>query len=606
MASFPSSLLRSLGAPTPRSRYRRSARGGYFAKAAIVCLVVAGAAGIYFYTAGKKGPIVEDEMFHQVAVGNFVHDVVEKGEVESARNVDVMSVVRGYRDLNSFEILWVIEEGKMVEPGDVLVRLDSSALEEEAKLQRLDLSGSVAGLSKAQNELEAAQIAMTEYVDGLFVQEKKELEAEIKFAEETLRRAEEYYAYSSRLAAKGFVTSLQLEGDKFAVDKAKIELDNAKLKLSVLIEQTKHKKIKELESNIGVAKADLESAKERNSIEQKRLDFFLEQIKNCTITAPASGQVVYANERGNREASEFIVEPGTSVRERQTIIRLPDYSAMQVHVLINESRVAMVDPGMKATITLDAFDGLKLSGTVTKVNEYPEPISRFGAQIKRYAAVVTIDGTPRQIKPGLTANCAIHVDSQDDVIMVPVQSVFPHGDEYFCMVRKTAEDVEPRKVDLGASNNRFVVVKNGLSEGEYVSMSPRRLIDTVEMPELSPEQLDPKPKGSGNRKGPPGRGPGKPAQETREESPGETDSSGEQTQLVDRVLKNFDTNNDGILSADELAASGGEKYTSADQDGDGQIERHELIAATNAEEALEEDPVRIAEDQPPQPVGGAQ
>ncbi|QDU77590.1 macrolide transporter subunit MacA [Bremerella volcania] len=603
MASFPSSLLRSLKIPALRPRHCRPARRGYFAKAAVVCLVIAGAAGIYFYTAGKKGPVVEDEMFHQVAVGDFVHDVVEKGEVESARNVDVMSVVRGYRDLNNFEILWVIEEGKMVEPGDVLVRLDSSALEEEAKLQRLDLSGSVAGLSKAQNELEAAQIAMTEYVDGLFVQEKKELEAEIKFAEETLRRAEEYYAYSSRLAAKGFVTSLQLEGDKFAVDKAKIELENAKLKLSVLIEQTKHKKIKELESAIGVAKADLESAKERNSIEQKRLDFFLEQIKNCTITAPASGQVVYANERGNREASEFIVEPGTSVRERQTIIRLPDYSAMQVHVLINESRVAMVDAGMKATITLDAFDGLKLAGTVTKVNEYPEPISRFGAQIKRYAAVVTIDGTPRQIKPGLTANVAIHVDSKDDVLMVPVQSVMPYGDEYYCMIRKSAEDIEPRKVDLGPSNNRFVVVNSGLEAGEYVSMSPRRLLDSVEMPELPPEQINPKRKEGGERKGPPGRSPGKPSPE---KSPGEANQSGGETQLVDRVLKNFDANNDGVLSADELAANGGEKYTSADQDGDGQVQRHELIAATNSEEALEEDPVRIAEDQSPQAVGGAQ
>lgn len=603
MASFSSSLLRSLRSPALRLRHRRSAKRGYFAKAAVVCLVIAGTAGVYFYTAGKKGPIAEDEMFHQVAVGNFVNDVVEKGEVESARNVDVMSVVRGYQGLNNFEILWVIEEGKMVEPGDVLVRLDSSALEEEAKLQRLDLSGSVAGLSKAMNELDAAQIAMTEYVDGLFVQEMKELEAQIKFAEETLRRAEEYYAYSSRLAAKGFVTSLQLEGDKFAVDKAKIELDNAKLKLNVLVEQTKQKKIKELESAIGVAKADLESAKERNSIEQKRLDFFLEQIKNCTITAPASGQVVYANERGNREASEFIVEPGTAVRERQTIIRLPDYSAMQVHVLINESRVAMVDPGMKATITLDAFDGLKLDGTVTKVNEYPEPISRFGAQIKRYAAVVTIDGTPRQIKPGLTANVAIHVDSKEGVLMVPVQSVMPYGDDYYCMIRKTADEVEPRKVDLGPSNNRFVVLNGGIEAGEFVSMSPRRYLDSVEMPELPPEQDKPKQRGSGDRKGPPGKGPGKPSQE---ESPGEANQTGEDTQLVDRVLKNFDKNNDGVLSADELAASGGEKYTSADQDGDGQIQRHELIAAANADKALEEDPVRIAEDQSPQAVGGAQ
>ncbi len=586
-----SSLYLSRGFATSRTR---RARRGYFAKAAVVCLVIAVAAGYYFYSNGKKAPVIEDEMFHQASLGNFVHDVVEKGEVESARNVDVMSVVRGYRDLNSFEILWVIEEGKMVEPGDVLVRLDSAALEEEAKLQRLDLSGSVAGLSKAQNELEAAQIAMKEYVDGLFVQEKQELEAEITFAEETLRRAEEYYAYSSRLAAKGFVTSLQLEGDKFAVRKAELERDNAKLKLQVLIEQTKEKKIKELESAIGVAKADLESAKERNSIEQKRLDFFLEQIKNCTITAPASGQVVYANERGNREASEFIVEPGSSVRERQTIIRLPDYSAMQVHVLINESRVALVDAGMKATITLDAFDGVSLAGTVTKVNEYPEPISRFGAQVKRYAAVVTIDGTPRQIKPGLTANVAIHVEKQDNVLMVPVQAVFPYGDDYYCMVR-AGEEIEPRKVDVGSNNNRFVVINGGLKQGEFVSLSPRRLVDSVEMPELLPEQLNPQDDANGA-----------PGESGPQKSPGESGPANQGTQLVDKVLQNFDANNDGILSTEELSANGGEQYVSADQNGDGQVQREELIAATSSNEALEEDPVRIAEDQSPQPVGGAQ
>ncbi|MEW4453160.1 HlyD family efflux transporter periplasmic adaptor subunit [Bremerella sp. JC817] len=579
MASMKPSLLNTLFPRGSRTARRQSMRGGYFAKAAIVCLVIAGAAGYYYFGMAKKGSSLHGATFHEVTKGDFVHDVVEKGEVESARNVDVMSLVRSSREVNSFEILWVIEEGKQVEAGDVLVRLDSSALEEEAKLQRLDLSGSIAGLAKAQNELEAAQIAMTEYVDGLFVQELREIDAEITFAKETLRRAEEYYAYSSRLAAKGFVTSLQLEGDRFAVDKAKIELENATHKRGVLINQTKEKKIKELESAIGVATADLESAKERNSIEQKRLDFFLEQIKNCTITAPAAGQVVYANERGNREASEFIVEPGTSVRERQTIIRLPDYSAMQVHVLINESRVAMVQAGMRATISLDAFDDVKLEGTVTKVNEYPEPISRFGAQVKRYAAVVSIDGSPRQIKPGLTANVAIHVEKEDNATLIPVQAVLPYGDDYYCMVQVSEDAVEPRKVEVGSNNSRFVVVRNGVSPGDFVSLSPRDLVEQVEMPELPPEQLNSKgpQKGEATGEGKPGRrGP---------QSPGEENNSKPDTKLVERPSRD----------------------TSANIPPKGSDKRPEVTETSfNQEASIEKDPVRIAEDQPPQPAGGAQ
>ncbi len=553
-------------------------------------------------------------MFKQAKIGSFVHDVTEKGEVQSARNVDVESKVRGYRSLNDFEILWVIEEGKMVEQGDVLVRLDSSALEEEAKIQQLDLTGSVAALSKAENQLKAAQIAMTEYVEGTFKQEERLAQAEITLAEETLRRAEEYYAYSSRLAAKGYVTSLQLEGDKFAVQKAQIELENAQEKLRVLREYTREKKIKELQSAIGVAEAELESARERNSIEQKRLSFFLEQIENCTIRAPTSGQVVYANNRGTREASEFIVEPGATVRERQAIIRLPDYSSMQIHCLINESRVSLVDVGMPATITLDAFEGVELKGSVIKVNEYPEPISRFGPQVKRYAAIVQIDSPPRMIKPGLTANVAIHVDRREDVLLVPVQAVFPHGTDYFCIVLEDGK-LQPRKVKVGPNNARFVVIEEGLRENVFVSLSPRRLLDQVEMP---PVVL----------------GPGKTIAKDivpGEEGPAveETEEQGQQTapqdhsrldqvndpfptdSLVTQVLANYDTNQDGILDAAELAAANDKRLYQADINQDGQVQRSELMMAISAfqpqdSDDKEEVPVQLADDQQSQAVGGAQ
>lgn len=577
------------------SSIRGSRRRGYFAKVAVVGLAIAGAAGYFFVSTGKPKVVIDEEMFHQVEVGDFVHDVVEQGEVESARNVDVISQVRGTREANSFEILWVIEEGKIVQEGDVLVRLDSSALEEEAKLQELDLSGSLAGLAKAQNTLDAAQIAMTEYVDGLFVQERKEIEAEITYAKETLKRAQEYFHYSSRLAAKGYVTSLQLEGDEFAVEKAQTELDNAQLKLDVLTKQTKEKKIKELQSSIGVAQADLESAKERKGIEQKRLDFIKEQIENCTIRAPASGQVVYGNERGNREASEFIVEPGASVRERQTIIRLPDYSAMQVNVLINESRVSLVDVGMPATITLDAFDQLTLRGKVIKVNEYPEPISRFGPQVKRYAAIIEIEEPPKLIKPGLTANIAIHVESLQDVVQVPVQCVMPHGDHYYCMLRE-GEEIVPRQVNVGSNNTRFVVINSGLEAGDLVSLSPRRFMDVVEMPEVAGGRKpvrDLRGEGDSNespggpegeertggpeRRGPggPGRGPqGRPSPGDRPQSPGEQDTATGETQLVDKVSKQ----------------TGGD----------------ESDESTGGRSRFTEDSVRVAEDQPTQPVGGAQ
>jgi len=555
----------------------RSRRRGFIYKLVFAGLFVIAASGMYYVQTGSTKVEVKEEMYEKAAFLPFAHDVVERGEVQSSKNVLVASEVRGYRSASTFEILWVIDEGKKVEEGDLLVRLDSSALEEEEKIQRLDVSQAIAAVSKSENELDAAKIAMVEYVDGLFVQEQQELEAQITLANETLRRAEEYYAYSARLAAKGYVTSLQLEGDRFAVEKAKIELANAQRKLDVLEKHTREKKIKELESKIRVAEADLESARERLKIEQKMLNFFLDQIAACTIVAPTTGQVVYANDRGSRESSEFIVEPGAKVRERQTIIRLPDYTSMEINCLINESRVSLVDVGMPVTVKLDAFDELELQGEVIKVNEYPEPISRYGPQVKRYAAVINIDEPPATLKPGLTAQVAIHIEARNSALQVPVQSVYQHGTDYYCMVQGP-EGLEARKVGVGSNNSKFVVVDSGLEENDLVHMSPRSIIDDIDLPDL--KELDPKAmyaKGDKKRKSKGADGAGR-----SEDSRGDEKSrqAASNDQVIQKVLSSYDKNKDGKVSIKELTESGFDQLTSFDENGDGILQQDEILASS--------------------------
>ena len=85
------------------------------------------------------------------------------------------------------------------------------------------------------------------------------------------------------------------------------------------------------------------------------------------LYAPAAGVVVHANKFSSRGGNaEFVVEPGATVRERQTIIRLPDPSQMQVECKINESRITLIREGMAAKISVDAIPGMKLKGRVHK------------------------------------------------------------------------------------------------------------------------------------------------------------------------------------------------------------------------------------------------
>ena len=342
-------------------------------------------------------------------------------------------------------------------------------------------------MTEARNMYETAVIAKREYLEGTFVQEQQTIESEVFVAEENLNRAKEYYEYSKRLAAKGYVNELQLEADKFAVEKSQKELDAAKTKLKVLADFTKEKMLKQLESDIRIAEAKWQADQKSLELEQNKLRDIEDQIAKCTINAPKSGTVVYAHETDRRGDSDFIVEEGAIIRERQAIIHLPDANAMRVVVQVNESLIQHVEPGMPSTTTPVGMSDRQYRGSVETVNQYAEPSGWRKANVKEYKAFVTIDEPAPELRSGMTASVTIHCDYIPSAIKVPVQAIYVHGDDYYCLVRTTS-GWEARLVDCGATNDRFFVVQGGLDESERVAMNPRRYVSEVELPELPPER----------------------------------------------------------------------------------------------------------------------
>jgi len=90
-----------------------------------------------------------EPMFHQVAEGPFDHIVLEQGEIESSSNNEVKCEVKG-RGGSGTPILSVIPEGTLVKKGEVLCQLDSSALDQEAKNQRIVVSSAESAVISAE------------------------------------------------------------------------------------------------------------------------------------------------------------------------------------------------------------------------------------------------------------------------------------------------------------------------------------------------------------------------------------------------------------------------------------------------------------------------
>jgi RND family efflux transporter MFP subunit len=509
--------------------------------------------------------------------GLFVHVVAEKGELESSNNVEVRCGVKARKSLGT-EMLWVIDEGAEVKEGDVLARLDSSGLELDHVQQEITCSNAQALMINAQNDYDSAVIDKKEYLEGTYKQEQQELQKaifeaqkSIFEAEEARRRSEEYAQYSERLAAKGYITELQLIADRFAVEKAGKDLEKAQedlklaqTKLHVLETYTKEKQIKTKDAAIATAKAKALSEETRYKLEQENLRELEEQIELCTIKAPADGTVVYANQRSWRGgSSEFVVEPGAVVRENQVVFRLPDPAQMQVKCDVSETDIGLVEVGMRATIRMGTNDDEMMQGEVAKVNEYPEPNWHSSAP-KDYLVFVKILDPPPTLRTGLTAKVEIVVKQVPDAVQVPIQAVWLDGDKHYCFVQDNSGGWYATQVRLGAANNEMVVVQSGLDEGVRVTLTPQRYLDEVHLPEISKAASGPpedQASGESDRRGEPA---------------GRKAAQGDTQALVRRLLERHDRNGDGSLSADEIPDGDRQRFMRADRNGDGIITSTEL------------------------------
>lgn len=452
---------------------------------ALLAMIVAAGGGVWWFA--KRGGDFRSRgiLLHTVSHDDFELTITERGEVESYDVTEVRSEVKS-NNTAGISILDIVSEGTEVQAGDFLVQLDASALDAQRMAQLILVNSAKAVEVEAQNTYETAVIAKREYLEGTYLQERQLIESEAFVAEENLNRAKEYYTYSQRLAAKGYVNENQLEADRFAVEKAKKDVETARTKLHVIDEFTKAKQIVTLESAILIAKAKWDSAKSSHELELQKLREIEDQIAKCRLIAPKAGVVKYAHQTDRGGDQQFIVQEGAIIREGQVVIRLPNVESMQVELTINESLIQYVRPGMPAMVSPVGL-GKSLRGHVRRVNQYAEPSGWRRANVKEYKAFVTIDEIIPALRPGLTASVTIECDRVPDALQVPVQTVYTHGDKFYCFAYD-GENWAAKEIEPGATNDKFFVVESGLVAGDRVALNPRAYLDKVELPKLAPDE----------------------------------------------------------------------------------------------------------------------
>jgi multidrug efflux pump subunit AcrA (membrane-fusion protein) len=421
----------------------------------------------------------------EVTLGSFINRVLEQGEIESSSSVEIRCEVRSHNSSGT-NILEIVPEGTRVEKGDFLARLDDSALRMDLIQQQITCSGSESLMIEAEAAMRSAELAKTEYEEGSFREQRETLESALVVAQENLRRAEEYLAYSQKLAERGYVSQVQLEADRFAVEKARKELGVAQTKLEVLEKFSKAKMLMQLNADIQTSKARFEARQKTWELDKQRLKEIEDQIAKCVIVAPTAGQVVYANDSNRgRSSGDTVIAEGVPVRERQLLFRLPDPSRMRVLAKVHESRISQIRKGLTAEVIADALPDRPLTGTVVTVSEYPIPsTSVYTTHIKEYAVEVEIHSPPPQLRPGMSAQVNILVEHLDSQLQIPIDAAISRGDRYFVAVPRQDGTFETREIKVGSANDTIITIRSGLEVGEKVVLNHREIAHKLDLPEL--------------------------------------------------------------------------------------------------------------------------
>ncbi|MEL6108615.1 MAG: efflux RND transporter periplasmic adaptor subunit [Planctomycetota bacterium] len=596
----------------PRLPARRR-RGGALG-ALVTCLLVVGvlgAIGYAFFFDRGDGLDTGELITQTVNRGAFDHIVLEQGEIDSSSNIEVDCEVKS-RGSSGISILWVVDEGTPVKKGDKLVELDSSQMEQTLNEDKIRVIAAEANVTTAKAAVEQAKIAREEYLEGVFKTEERAILSEKAIAEQELRKAQLALQSSERLVAKGLVKSLQLDADRFAVANARNQLEAADGKLKVLQNLTRKKMLVQFDSDIESAQAQLKAYESELLEEKTQLDDTKQQIDNCVMYAPADGVVVHANRYSSRGGNaEFVVEAGATVRERQTLIRLPDPAKMQVKCKINESRITLIREGMAVKLSVDAIPGLALKGRVTKVNRYAEPGSFFSSNIKEYAVFVDILSPPPSIRTGMTAEVQIFVEQLDDALQMPIQGLYEHGSKMYALIKKSPQEFATSEVTIGATNDTMATISEGIADGDEVVLNLREHLNLLDLPEITGDdnsemreiaEVDPNAKpvdpsaggGEGARGGPNGfGGGGRPGGGGGFGGGGGGRPGGggggfggggrpDPAAITDRIMERADTDSDGVISAEEMSNADQRMQDRAkdyDSDGDGNVTRDELLKA---------------------------
>jgi RND family efflux transporter MFP subunit len=244
----------------------------------------------------------------------------------------------------------------------------------------------------------------------------------------------------------------QIEGAKLQVEKARRNYErNKQLHESRLVSQEVY------DDSV----TDYDMSKNSLELAERTLSQLEVQISKTRIAAPVDCTILTRPVSvGQAVSGSGGVGGGTEI---MTIANLKE---MIITAHMNQADVTRLRLGQAVDVEVEAVPGMKIKGTVERI----APQATIKNNIKGFATQIRLKNLDPIVRPGMTANMTIPLQSAANAVAIPLAAVFSEENDRYTFVRNQNGDYEIRPIRIGVADFQYAEVLDGLQNGDVVSL----------------------------------------------------------------------------------------------------------------------------------------
>lgn len=178
------------------------------------------------------------------------------------------------------------------------------------------------------------------------------------------------------------------------------------------------------------------------------------------IKAPASGVITSKSITSGKQISG----------DGESLFTISDVNEVWIMANIYATNINEIKTGMKVEINSLSYPDKVFNGVISMI----PPV--LDEETKVLKARVVIPNDNAMLKPGMLVDIMALKDSEEKAVMIPVESIVFSNNENFVLVYTSDCNVEVRKIESIATNDKNIYVGSGLKEGEKIISKNQLLV----------------------------------------------------------------------------------------------------------------------------------